>query len=141
MPVSFEILEDGWVACYTFEKPWTTAEFTAHYPEDAAYRLSVNHPVHWFLNAHTANQLPPADILRARINAPAMLYPTSGKMVLAGTTPLETRIAETILRLIRYKNARFFGTPEEAWRYLRQQIIEDKRRLATPGALYSATLR
>ncbi len=127
MPVRFEILEDGWVVRYTFEKPWTTVECTAHYPEDNAHRSRVNHTVYLLLDLSLSRQLPPADIFKARTNAPIVLYPDSSEMIVAGASPLEIRIAETIFRIVRLKNARLFVTNEEAWDYIRQQIAEEKR--------------
>ena len=132
MPVKFEILEDGWVARYTFEKPWTTAECTAHYPEDNAHRSRVNHTVYLLLDLHLSAQLPPPDIFRAQTNAPVLLYPDSSEMIVSAASPLESRIAETIFKIVRLKNIKFFDTNEAAWEYIRRQIAEEKQAMSNP---------
>src|SRR5579859_6271065 len=89
IPVKFEILEDGWVTCYTFEKPWTTGEVVAHYAEDIAYRSKMDHPVYSLLDFRLSKQLPPSDIFRARSNVPILVSPTSGEMIFSGASAFE----------------------------------------------------
>ncbi len=63
----------------------------------------------------------------ARFGAPPVLYPDTGEVVFAETTPFEKTIAETILQIIRWKNAKFFDTRNEALAYLRGRIAEAKQ--------------
>ena len=126
MPIRLDILEDGWIVRYAFERPWTVPELTSLYPQDIAYRRSVNHSVHWLFDLRFSKQLPPPTIFTARFGAPPVLYPETGEVVFAETTPFERTIAETILQIIRWKNAKFFDSRDDAITYLRQRITEAK---------------
>src|SRR5688500_18309007 len=121
MPVRFEYRENNRVACYTFSDPWETHEFVAHYPADNAYRASVTHTVHTFMDLTGAHSIP-TNILRARTKAPAWSHANSGVIVMVGAIPLAKSVAEMVFKIARFNRAKFFKTADEGWAYLHQLI-------------------
>ncbi len=127
MPVTFEVRENGRVACYVVSDPWVTNDLTSLYPQDAAHRDSVNFPVHTFMDLTGVNKIP-VDVIHARQDAPAFIHANSGQFVVVGANALARRTVETIFRLGHFERARFFDKATEGWNYLRRMIQSDGHR-------------
>jgi hypothetical protein len=125
MPVRFEYRENNRVAFYAFSDPWETHEFVAHYPADNAYRASVKHTIHTFMDLTGARSIP-TNILRARTKAPAWSHANSGVIVMVGAIPLAKSVAGMVFKIARFNRAKFFNTADEGWAYLRQLIAEEE---------------
>ena len=118
MPVTFDIRENGYVAYYVLSDPWQTADLTSLYHKDLAFRDTVNHQVHTFMDVTNVHRIPP-NIMRAREHAPAFIHRNSGQLIMTGAHMFPKTIAEMIFRLARYERAKFFETEAEGWDYVR----------------------
>jgi hypothetical protein len=122
MPATMEIRENGRVVYFVFSSPFTTQEMIDTMQKDGEYRNSVPFKVHALLRVELT-QMPPM-ALRGR-ESPSITHPNSGLFAIVGANSIVRTFAETVIRMTRNKQMRFFDTEEEAWAVVREMIAQE----------------
>ena len=126
MPVTGDFRENGRISFTTITDPWETRDLTNRYVIEEAHRSSVPYTVHSIMD-FTEMRTVPMGIFRARLDAPALVDPNAGMLVLVGTKPLARSVAEMIFRLAHFDRAYFVDTVEEAMALVRERMAEEDR--------------
>lgn len=126
MPARIDLLEDGYVIRYDISDPWTMEEMFACYDQAKPLYDAANHKIHMLVNLEASRNLPHG-VLRVRQD-PGLSHPNGGTVALVGAATFVRAIAETILRLARNNQAKFFDKEELAWVFLRENIKKEQKR-------------
>jgi hypothetical protein len=124
MAATMEIRENGHALYFVFSTPLTAQQLMDVMGKDADYRNSVPFKVHALINAeHT--DFPPS-VLRAR-SSPSIVHPRHGFCAIVGSTALVRTMADTIFKLTRNDQFKFFATEDDAWIFIREKIAVESR--------------
>ncbi len=116
MPVTFLLEENHCIMLWRISDPWTLPELTAYY-KDAQYILDhAEQPVHSLVDLQQARRMP-AGVLKARYTS-TWNHPRSGFTVVAGGTPLMSRMLELVFKMTRFERVRLFPDEAEARAFL-----------------------
>jgi hypothetical protein len=118
MPVTLELIEDGYVLHYTISDPWESADLMNMYPKELAYRDSTPHVIHSITDLSASRRIP-KNWLQLRAG-PGINHPRGGEIVLFGLNPGINIIVDTILRATRSTRMRVFKDEAKAWEYIRE---------------------
>ena len=124
MPVTVEPRENGRVLYSVYSDPWTITDMDKAHEFQISYYDTAPYKVHHLLNVTNARSIPPG-IMRARTTSPEFSHPNSGYLAIFGAAPLLKMMADTLLKLARYKRAQFFSNIDDAWVYLRDVIAKE----------------
>ncbi len=125
MPVILSFCEDGYVVYVAVEDPWAVNDILSLYEQEKAHYDKVSHKVHALYNLSKVRQMPTNALAAARGN-PALYHPNRGQMAIVGAKSFTRTIAEIITRVARFDRIVFFDTDEQAWKYLRELIVEEQ---------------
>ena len=123
MPVTQELEPNGRILYVTFVDPWNTQEMLKVFAESESYLNAATKPLHLLVDASRLSQVGQG-ALRAR-EAPILRHPMGGEIAVFGVNLVGRVLAETVLRLSRFKRAHFFETEAEARAYLSKLIAEE----------------
>lgn len=123
MPVTLELIEDGHILRLMINQPWDMNDFVATFPQTTAYLDAATHTLHSVVNIEGATR-DPRGVLRVR-HQPAFKHPRGGYIAFCGAIPLARTLTETAMRLIRFKNYKFFHTEAEGMAFLRELIANE----------------
>ncbi len=123
MPVTQVLEENGRILRVTFTDPWSADEMVAAFEESNRYLDAATKPIHVLVDATQAIRTTPG-ALRAR-EAPVLRHPMGGELAVFGMNLAGRILAETALRLARFKRAQFFETEAEARAHLNKLIAEE----------------
>jgi hypothetical protein len=123
MPATMEVREGGHVIYFRFTSPFTTGELLDVMRKDGDYRATVAFKVHALVQAELTEMPPMA--FRGR-QSPSLNHPTSGYFVIVGANPMIRFFAETVVKMVRKKDVKFFDTEEQGWAFLREIIAEEQ---------------
>jgi hypothetical protein len=129
MSIKMESLEEGHILYVTITDPWTVAEMEAMYVKETALRDESKFVMHTLINVSNMRKLPPGLISIAR-RTPSLTHPRRGHMVVVGATAFAQAITETLVRITRALQTRFFKTEDEAINYLRTVIASEVKKEA-----------
>jgi hypothetical protein len=125
MPGMVTLEENGYVIHYTYTDPWTMEDWSEVNQQSQAFYDQASHRLHVLLDVSRTRTVP-AGIMRSRSTLD-ISHPNSGNIAIIGAAPMLKTIGEAILRLARFKRAKFFEKEEDARTYLREMISEDTK--------------
>lgn len=123
MPIVQTLEADGRILRVVFSDPWTLEEMLAAFEESRPYLDAASKPIHLLADMRGAVRTTHG-ALRAR-EAPILRHPMGGEIAVFGVNLAGRILAETVLKLARFKRAQFFETEEEARAYLNKLIAEE----------------
>jgi hypothetical protein len=126
MPINLELIENGYIVWFRVEGSWNDNDiFTA---KKEAHRVfsQAEHIVHALVDLRRAS------VNMALIRATQQIIggeplPNSGQIAVVGVARLMRMLVEPILRVISTDPITFFDTIEDAKKYLRKHIPQDKQ--------------
>ncbi|MCS6871451.1 MAG: hypothetical protein NZ571_08330 [Anaerolineae bacterium] len=123
MPVTQVLEADGRILRLTLADPWSVEEMIAAFKESERYLNAATKPIHLLADL-TRTARPPQGVMRAR-EAPNLRHPMGGEIAIFGVNLTGRIMAETVLRLARFKRAHFFESEAEALAYLNNLIAQE----------------
>lgn len=131
MPVTVDLIHDGYVLHYVFTDPWTIEDLLRAYDQERRFRDAAGHTVHGYIDFTAARRIP-RNWLQAR-HGPGLNHPTSGELICVGLNRSLKIILEVVLRLTNFTRIRLFDTPEEAEPYLVELVAQTKAEAPATG--------
>lgn len=122
MPAELNLIEDGYVLHYVFREPWSMTDMVDVNRRAKEYYDAAGHKLHVLLDVRGIRSAPPG-FIRARSN-PDITHPNAGNIAVVGANSYIRALGDVILKLARFQRAKFFGTEEEAWDYLREEMVK-----------------
>lgn len=123
MPVTQVLESEGRILRVAFIDPWVVEEMLAAFEDTERYLDAATKPIHLLVDMTQAVRTTHG-ALRAR-EAPNLRHPMGGEIAVFGVNLAARILAETVLRLARFKRAHFFETEAEARAYLNKLIAEE----------------
>ncbi|MCS6871452.1 MAG: STAS/SEC14 domain-containing protein [Anaerolineae bacterium] len=123
MPVTLTLEADGRILRVVYADPWSIEEMLAAFEDTGRYLDAATKPIHLLVDV-TRVVRPTLGALRAR-EAPILHHPMGGDIAVFGANSLARAIAETVMRLARFKRAHFFASEAEALAYLNNLIAQE----------------
>ncbi len=129
MPITLNLVDDGWILHYIDSDPWTAGELLDLNVVTEKYYRDTTHKIHTLTDASKLRTVP-SGILRAR-NVPNLSHPNSGEIAIVGAAILVEKISSAMFRIAHFTRVKFFGTEPEAWAYLRDIISRESKEIET----------
>jgi hypothetical protein len=132
MPITMDLQEEGHVLYIKFADPWTLNDLEHAYKTELGLRDSAGFKLHTLLDVTQLRQIPPGFLAVAK-RTPSFSHPRRGDLVVIGATAFARVLGETLMRITRASQIKFFNTPDEGRIYL-QKIL----RAETPAPTNSS---
>ena len=120
MPVTFRLEDNQRVMLWRLSDPWTLPELMAYYKEAQTILDGADQAVHSLIDLQQARRMP-SGVLKARYTS-TWDHPRSGYTVVAGGTPLMSRMLELVFKMTRFERVKFFEDEAEARVFLNELI-------------------
>jgi hypothetical protein len=131
MPVTFELEENRRVMLWRLIDPWTLPELMAYYKEAQNILDGADQAVHSLIDLQQARRMP-SGVLKARYTS-TWDHPRSGYTVIAGGTPLMSRMLELVFKMTRFERIRFFEDEAAARAFLNELISTNSPDQSAPS--------
>jgi hypothetical protein len=117
MPVEVHISNDGHVVNMAYVDPWSIRDLLETYPQQKEWVEQGQDDMSILVDLRRTAHVPPG-VLRVR-ESPLMKTPRVKRIAAVGGPEYARVLGDAVLRLIRFKGARFFKNMDEAMAYLR----------------------
>ncbi|MFN7210689.1 MAG: hypothetical protein ACK4P1_09910 [Aggregatilineales bacterium] len=123
MTITVALELNGRILRVTFVDPWNVDEMMEAFAESERHLDAATQTLHMLVDMSQAVRTTHG-ALRAR-EAPILRHPMGGEIAVFGVNLSGRILAETVLRLARFKRAHFFETEAEARAHLNKLIAEE----------------
>src|SRR5260221_14309599 len=125
MPIKLELIENGYIVWFHVEGTWNSDDISTAKTDAHRVFSQAHHTIHALVDLRRAT------VNMALIRATQQIIggeplPNSGQIAVVGVARLMRMLVEPILRVISTDPITFFDTIEDAKKYLRQHIPQDK---------------
>src|SRR5690349_1195029 len=124
MPATLELVENGHVINAVIAQPWQLQDVLEAYETETKWRDQAAWKLHTLLDIRRAPPSPKGVLSLAR-QSPSLIHPRRGAVAVVGGSAFGRTIVEMACRIAGFNHVRFFASPDDAWKYLRQVLAEE----------------
>jgi hypothetical protein len=114
-----DLQEDGHVLYIKFADPWNLSDLEQAYNTEIGLRDNATFKLHTLLDVTQMRQIPPGFLAVAK-RTPSFSHPRRGDLVVIGANAFARVLGETLMRITRASQIKFFNTPDEGRAYLKK---------------------
>ena len=131
MPITMQPLESGHILHVKFIDPWTLIDVQNMYKTEQVYRDDSKFIMHTLIDIMELHKIQPSTLTIGR-RSPTFNHPRHGHIVIVGTSAFAQALLQTLVRVTRTAQIKFFSTEAEGMAYLHQLIADEAAKDSTP---------